>query len=161
MFVLGTATHAGYDHILGQLKEAAAKYKGILVLTDPDVAGRQARNLLDTKLEGCWHAFVPVLAATAQAAIRSKEQGDIGIEHARPEVIIEALKRATQSKPQRAEFSRERLQQLGLINPMHEMVRGKVVLPAVLPLTLLYISETLYLEGLNLIYVFIICRVEM
>lgn len=50
-----------------ELEAAAARYpRGLLVLTDPDVAGRQARAMLDEQLPGrCVHAFLPSPLATA------------------------------------------------------------------------------------------------
>lgn len=57
---------------LQELEAAAARYPGgVLVLTDPDVAGRQARRALDDRLPGrCLHAFLPTPLATAHTATR-------------------------------------------------------------------------------------------
>lgn len=52
------------------LKSAASRFRGIIVLTDPDVAGRQARRQLDDALPGCLHAFLPSPLATASAATK-------------------------------------------------------------------------------------------
>lgn len=122
VFVLGTATHAGDDDIMRQLRSAAAHLNGVVVLTDPDVAGRQARNILDVKLGGCLHAFVSVGRAQALTAVRRKDAGDIGVEHASPSAIRHALASLHRSDESRKTFTREALQDIGLIAVKQEMV---------------------------------------
>jgi len=133
VFVLGTATHAGDEEILGTLRAAAARCNGIVVLTDPDVAGRQARNILDMKLGGCLHAFIAVTKAQAQNAIRQKDAGDIGVEHASPTAIRHALATLHRSDVHTKTFTREALQELGLIAVTQEMV-GPAMCPYFKPL---------------------------
>jgi 5S rRNA maturation endonuclease (ribonuclease M5) len=54
-----------------ELQCASRRYPGgLLLLLDPDVAGRQARRLLDERLPGCLHAFVPSTAAVSKTATR-------------------------------------------------------------------------------------------
>lgn len=56
---------------LQELAVAAQRYRGgLLLLLDPDVAGRQARRTLDDRLPGCLHAFLPSPLATAAAATK-------------------------------------------------------------------------------------------
>ena len=121
--MLGTATKAGDAETLCNLQDAVrARESSVVVLTDPDVAGRQARNILDERLGGCWHAFVPVPHARARAAVRAKEEGDIGVEHAAPAAIQRALTAARRSAAARAAFTRDDLQGLGLIAVTQERV---------------------------------------
>ena len=67
---------AGLPHFLlpvplkQELSAAAARFRGLIVLTDPDVAGRQARQALADALPGCLHSFLPSSLATAGAATR-------------------------------------------------------------------------------------------
>ena len=71
MFVLGGALFSKNPGMVRRLQAEAAQHRGVLVLLDPDPAGRQGRALLDEALGGrCRHAFVPGLAATAQADSR-------------------------------------------------------------------------------------------
>ena len=71
VFVLGTSTAADSPTVLKQLATAAPRYRsGLLLLLDPDVAGRQARLMLDERLPGCLHAFLPSPLATARMATR-------------------------------------------------------------------------------------------
>lgn len=120
--MLGTATKANNADVLDALNSLGGQYKGIVLLLDPDVAGRQARNMLNTSLPGCWHAFIPVPVAQATKAAGWKEIGNIGVEHAGPAAIKAALLGRRQGVQGRQEFTREDLVDLGLIAVMHERV---------------------------------------
>ncbi|KAG8458194.1 hypothetical protein KFE25_011725 [Diacronema lutheri] len=96
------------------------------VLTDPDLTGLELRNHIDGLLGGeCLHAFLPArYAKLRQGAPREpgagaayKETGDLGVQHARPECIIAALRAARRSDATRAEFSAELLLAAGLTAP--------------------------------------------
>lgn len=71
--------------VIERIKEAQ-KRKGVIVLTDPDFAGEKIRNIIAKRVKGIKHAYI------------AQEDGikgdDIGVENAKPEVIIEALNRA-------------------------------------------------------------------
>ncbi|UNK18516.1 ribonuclease M5 [Paenibacillus sp. N3/727] len=63
----------------------AQERRGIIILTDPDHAGERIRKIIDAKVPGCKHAFIPEADAT--------RKGDIGVENASPEAIRHALER--------------------------------------------------------------------
>ena len=63
--------------------EQAYKKRGIIIMTDPDMAGERIRSYLKRRFPQAKHAFVPVADATAN--------DDIGIEQAKPEAIRKAL----------------------------------------------------------------------
>jgi len=66
--------------------ERADEMRGIIVFTDPDYAGEQIRRKIKEKFPGCKEAFLPKAEAL---------RGDnIGVENAKPEAIVEALKKA-------------------------------------------------------------------
>ena len=65
VYVLGGSTHAFTEPVLAELRQLKERHGGLVVLTDCDVAGRQARNQLETQLPGCLHAFVPAPLATS------------------------------------------------------------------------------------------------
>lgn len=71
--------------VIERIKEAQ-KRKGVIVLTDPDFAGEKIRRIISKRVKGIKHAYI------------SKEDGlkngDIGVENARPEVILKALEMA-------------------------------------------------------------------
>lgn len=70
------------------LKDIQAAYvkRGIIILTDPDGAGERIRRFLTEKFPEAGQAFVPKIDATAN--------NDVGIEQAKPEAILAALKKA-------------------------------------------------------------------
>lgn len=78
------------------LLRAVAETRGLIVLTDSDGAGfvirRYLRGAIDPALVK--HAYIPdVEGKERRKATRSKE-GKLGVEGMRPEVLIEALRRA-------------------------------------------------------------------
>lgn len=102
------ATH-GYGIRAGTLSliEKAYREQGIIVLTDPDHAGRQIRRRLSALFPEAGHAYLTSEEAT--------KDGDVGIENAAPEAIRRALMAAgtTPSEPLEAHTA-EDLWQLGL-----------------------------------------------
>lgn len=66
----------------------AQEVRGVIVLTDPDYPGRKIRNTISQHIPGCKHAFIP-----KEAAIHKRGKG-VGVEHASPEIIREALSHA-------------------------------------------------------------------
>lgn len=68
------------------LIEKAYKEQGIIIFTDPDYSGEEIRRKLSAKFPDAKQAFLGRADAT--------KKGDIGIENAGPEAIIEALKKA-------------------------------------------------------------------
>jgi ribonuclease M5 len=83
--------------------ELAQQRKGVIVLTDPDRAGEQIRERINTRVPGCKNAYL-----IREDAVR---KNDIGIENAGPEPIRKALEKArcvVEATPDR--FTREDLQ---------------------------------------------------
>jgi len=73
------------DATIQQIKKAQ-EIRGVIVFTDPDYAGERIRKIISQQVPGVKHAFI------SQEEARKK--GDIGIENASYEVIIQALKKA-------------------------------------------------------------------
>lgn len=67
------------------LKEASKK-RGVIILTDPDYIGKKIRKDISSKVPNCKHAYLPKGKAL--------KKGDIGVENAKPEDIIEAIMNA-------------------------------------------------------------------
>lgn len=78
-----------------ELIEKAYEDRGIIIFTDPDFAGEKIRRRLKEKFPAAKEAFL----AREDAA----KAGDIGIENARPEAIVEALEKARCTKLEAAE----------------------------------------------------------
>ena len=73
-----------------------AEKRGVVILTDSDGAGFVIRNKLKSSLapEKVKHAYIPdVEGKEKRKQVRSKE-GKLGVEGMRPEVLVEALRRA-------------------------------------------------------------------
>ena len=98
----------GYKKGFVENLNIVAEKRGIIILTDPDYAGEKIRKDISKNIGNCKHAFLP----------RGKafKKGDIGIENAKKEDIIEAIKKARPIIIQkREEFTKEDLIELGLI----------------------------------------------
>ena len=85
------------DETLDQIAELQEK-RGVIVFTDPDYSGEKIRKTIREAVPGVKHAFLKRKDAVPD------HQGSLGVEHASPEVIREAL------------ISREMLAAKGLIN---------------------------------------------
>ena len=80
-------THGfGYGPDLIKTLRKLVKRRGIIIFTDPDFVGEKIRRDLDSKIKGCKHAFLP--------QSKARKMLDIGIENARPEDIVLAIKKA-------------------------------------------------------------------
>ncbi|KAL3145719.1 hypothetical protein ABBQ32_003250 [Trebouxia sp. C0010 RCD-2024] len=119
VFVLHGASKSSVAATAQLLKTQADSCSRVIALLDPDVAGRQSRTVIDACLPGkCLHAFLPTWQATAAENIRSKLAGDVGVEHAGPLQIRQALIDARPSCPGRKEFARADLVTWGLLAEM-------------------------------------------
>ena len=110
----------GYNEEFVRSLEKIAETKGIIILTDPDYAGEKIRRDLSKNIKNCKHAFLP--------RGKALKKGDIGVENATKEDIIQAIKKA---KPimteKREEFTKEDLIELGLIGgPNSQKKREKL-----------------------------------
>lgn len=59
---------------------------GIIIFTDPDYAGKKIRERIGRQIPNAKHAYID--------RKKSIKKGDLGVENAKPEDIIEALKKA-------------------------------------------------------------------
>ena len=80
-------THGfGIQRRTWELIEKAYREKGIIIFTDPDYSGEEIRRKLTKKFPEAKQAFLSRKYA--------QKKGDIGIENAEPEAILEAIKKA-------------------------------------------------------------------
>ncbi len=68
--------------------ENASKHADLIVLTDPDVPGTLIRNRVSEVVPTAKHAFI------SRRDARHPVTGKLGVEYAKPEVILEALHKA-------------------------------------------------------------------
>lgn len=87
----------------------AQQRRGVIIFTDPDYAGERIRTIISQRISGCKHAFLPQEEAV--------KYGDIGIEHASPAAIRQALANVrTENWRHRTDITWSDLLQRGLIN---------------------------------------------
>lgn len=77
------------------LRQVAQK-RGLIVFTDPDGAGLVIRNHIKSAIAGEYlkHAYVPDIMGKERRKVAPGKEGKLGVEGMRPEVILDALKRA-------------------------------------------------------------------
>ncbi|MBP3815422.1 MAG: ribonuclease M5 [Firmicutes bacterium] len=88
--------------------DQAYETKGLIIFTDPDHAGQEIRKRLKEKYPEAKEAFL--------SQGKAKKKGDVGIENASPEDILEALKKArAREGAMPREFSLEDLEKWDLV----------------------------------------------
>lgn len=105
-----------------ELIEYAHALRGVIVFTDPDYPGRRIRSIIEERIPTVQHAFL-----TKEESM-PKHKGSLGIEHASPEAIQQALQ-AVYSIPVGEEASIEKglLIRLGLIGmPESKQIRHEI-----------------------------------
>lgn len=94
------------DDLIERLKKINDRC-GIIILTDPDYAGKRIRRRISRHIPTAKHAYID-----RKKAIK---KGDLGVENAEPDVIIDALKRAkAEETTRREEFTMVDLVRNGL-----------------------------------------------
>lgn len=102
-----TTNGFGYGHKLINTLKKLSQRRGIIIFTDPDYMGEKIRRDIAAQVKGCKHAFLPQDKTT--------KKDDIGIENAKPEDIIIAIKRAKPIKvKQEIIYTKEDMILLGL-----------------------------------------------
>lgn len=116
---LGGATWArnkeGMSELAAAVERASLSSGGeaaVVLLLDPDAPGRVARGEVSRELcrrlssseppssFALYHAFIPPEKCRAARAVGGKQAGDVGVEHASPETITAALRRARRHRGQ-------------------------------------------------------------
>ena len=79
-----------------KLLRTLAGSRGLIVLTDPDGAGFVIRNFLKGCIppEQLKHAYVPDRYGKERRKTAPSREGKLGVEGMRPEILLEALRRA-------------------------------------------------------------------
>jgi len=84
------------DGAMLQLLRSVAKTRGLIIFTDADGAGFVIRNYLKSAIEPQYlkHAYTPDIMGKERRKAAPGKEGKLGVEGMRPEVILEALRRA-------------------------------------------------------------------
>ena len=96
---------------LRKIKMAQQK-RGVIVFTDPDYPGERIRKIVSQSVPGCKHAFIKKEDAR-------KKGSNLGVEHATPEAIRQALADVkTEFLEGQGEITLEHLVQAGMVAGM-------------------------------------------
>ena len=142
-----------------ELLRRVAKERGLIVFTDSDGAGFVIRNRIKSTIPASQlkHAYIPDIYGKEKRKSAPGKEGKLGVEGMRPEVILEALRRAgatfeeepVQSVPPR-EITKQDLMDLGLSGSPDAGERRKKLLKACrFPE---HMSANAMLQALNLLY---------
>lgn len=83
-------THGfGLSSKMWEILDKAYRERGLIILTDPDHGGRSIRRKIINRFPGSKQAFI--------SREKASKKGDVGIENAAPDDILEALKKARAS----------------------------------------------------------------
>ncbi len=105
--------------VLNRIKLAQQR-KGVIILTDPDHAGKLIRKRIKRHVPGCKEAYLTQIEAVKEA--------DIGIENASPRAIQQALEKAKiEREAVSRRFSKQDLRQLGLLGKTNSSYRRELV----------------------------------
>lgn len=79
-----------------RLLRRVAQSRGLIVFTDSDGAGFVIRNYLKGAIDGnlLKHAYIPDIPGKERRKAAPGKEGKLGVEGMRPEIILEALRRA-------------------------------------------------------------------
>lgn len=117
--VIATGGYSYREDFIKRLKTISEK-TGVIFLTDPDFAGEKIRRDLSRHIKNYKQAFIP-----KGKALR---KGDIGVENAKKEDIIEAIERARPIvMEKREEFTRFDLIELGLIGGSNSRYKREIL----------------------------------
>lgn len=97
----------------GDLKRLAKlqQTRGLIVFTDPDFNGERLRKIIGSHIPGVKHAFI-----RRDQGVPNQAHGSLGVEHASPAVIREALKDVyTQQVAPQPRWKISDLRQFGLV----------------------------------------------
>lgn len=138
------------------LREVAKK-RGVIILTDADGAGFVIRNFLKGILpkEQVKHAYIPDICGKERRKAAPGREGKLGVEGMKPEVLLEALRRAGatlegEATSPRNEITKLDLYEAGLTGGANSAAKRKALLEKLqLPE---HLSANGLLEALNLIY---------
>lgn len=115
-------THKGFGkESLRRVREVIELVPALIVLVDPDMYGRQYRNAVtQAASKATWHAFLPAACAVATTYTRYHQPGNVGVEHAHPRHVQQALRNCQRSQVDSPDtFNKELLVQMGLVQPAH------------------------------------------
>lgn len=139
------------------LLRKVAEKRGLIVFTDADGAGFVIRNHIKSAIPGQFlkHAYTPDIFGKERRKVAPGKEGKLGVEGMRPEVIIEALRKAGASfageeTAPRNQITKQDLMELGLSGDSDSAAKRQALLKKLnLPE---HMSANAMLQALNLLY---------
>ena len=140
-------------HLLRQV----AQTRGIIVFTDSDGAGFVIRNFLKGAIDAKYvkHAYIPDIPGKERRKSAPGKEGKLGVEGMKPEIILDALRRAGatiegESISLKEQITKQDLMDLGLSGgPNSSEKRAKLLKKLDFPQ---HMSANAMLQALNLLY---------
>ena len=141
---------------LSLLRRVAEK-RGLIVFTDSDGAGFVIRNHIKSAIPGKYlkHAYIPDIMGKERRKSAPGKEGKLGVEGMKPEIILEALRRAGatiegEDGPAPCAITKQDLMTLGLSGGADASAKRLVLLKKTnLPERM---SANAMLQALNLLY---------
>ena len=140
------------------LLRRVAQNRGLIVFTDSDGAGFVIRNYLKSVIPGKYlkHAYIPDIMGKEKRKSAPGKEGKLGVEGMRPEIILDALRRAgatvvgEETAAPRNEITKQDLMDLGLSGGQGSSEKRKALLKKLdLPE---HMSSNAMLQALNLLH---------
>ena len=141
---------------MGLLRQVAEK-RGLIVFTDADGAGFVIRNHVKSAIPGKFlkHAYTPDIFGKERRKDKAGKEGKLGVEGMKPEIILEALRKAGATiegeKPSASNaITKQDLMELGLSGGADSSAKRLALLKKLnLPE---HMSANAMLQALNLLY---------
>ena len=138
------------------LRQVAEK-RGLIVFTDADGAGFVIRNHVKSAIPGKYlkHAYTPDIFGKERRKDKAGKEGKLGVEGMKPEIILEALRRAGatlegESAPESRSITKQDMMDLGLSGGADASAKRLALLKKLnLPE---HMSANALLQALNLLY---------
>ena len=138
------------------LRQVAEK-RGLIVFTDADGAGFVIRNHIKSAIPGKFlkHAYTPDIFGKERRKDKAGKEGKLGVEGMKPEIILEALRRAGatiegEDTPVSSAITKQDLMDLGLSGGADASAKRLALLKKLnLPE---HMSANALLQALNLLY---------
>ena len=139
------------------LLRKVAEIRGLIVFTDADGAGFVIRNHIKSLIPGKYlkHAYTPDIFGKERRKAKAGKEGKLGVEGMKPEIIIEALRRAgatiegEDTSEKKQEITKADLMDLGLYGPGSNDKRLKLIKQLGFPEKM---STNAFLQAVNLLY---------
>ena len=139
------------------LLRKVAEIRGLIVFTDSDGAGFVIRNHIKSLIPGKYlkHAYTPDIFGKERRKAKAGKEGKLGVEGMKPEIIIEALRRAgatiegEDTSEKKQEITKADLMDLGLYGPGSNDKRLKLIKQLGFPEKM---STNAFLQAVNLLY---------